>query len=258
MIEVRDLCFSYSKKVLENVNFVIRKGEMVFLLGPNGSGKTTLLKCLAGLLKPKGAVLVENVDIKKMTKSDLAKTFGYVPQRGEVSHLSVFDVVLLGRKPYMSWEPKEEDYRIVEEVLEIFGLGELATRRLTELSGGELQLVLIARAFAQRPKFILLDEPTNNLDIKNQIRVMNLLKEAVREMKISAIITTHDLNLAANFADSVILLKNGRIFVSGGLEVLRSDVVKEVYGLDVEIVRVNGRIVILPLVEFSARRFLAH
>ncbi|MET1123870.1 MAG: ABC transporter ATP-binding protein [Archaeoglobaceae archaeon] len=246
MIEIKALSFSYnSKEILKDLCLEIPRGEMVFLLGPNGSGKTTLLKCIAGILKPKGAVLVEKRDLAKLPRSEIAKIFGYVPQRGEISHLTVFDVILLGRKPYMGWEPKEEDYKAVEEVIKIFELENLATRKLTELSGGELQLVLIARAFAQNPRYILLDEPTNNLDIRNQIAVMKLLKMAVREKGMSAVVTTHELNLAANFANRIVMLKNGRIFASGGVEVLNEENIKAVYGVDVEIVRLRGRMAVI-------------
>lgn len=248
MIKIENLSFSYnSKRILDNLSLSIPSGEMIFLLGPNGSGKTTLLKCIAGILKPEGVVLIEKKDISKIPKSELAKMLGYVPQRGDVNHLTVFDVILLGRKPHMGWEPSEEDYRAVEEVIETFQLRHLATRKLTELSGGELQLVLIARALAQNPKYILLDEPTNNLDVKNQIKVMKVLKKAVKERRISAIVTTHELNLASIFADRIVMLKNGRIFASGGKEVLTRENIREVYGIDVDVLRHKGKVLIVPL-----------
>jgi len=245
MIEVESLCFSYnSKRILDDLSLSIPRSEMMFLLGPNGSGKTTLLKCIAGILKPEGVVLIEKKDLSKIPKSELAKVLGYVPQRGDVSHLTVFDVILLGRRPHMGWEPKEEDYRVVEEVVRTFQLSNLAMRRLTELSGGELQLVFIARAFAQNPRYILLDEPTNNLDVRNQITVMKVLRRAVKEKGISAVVTTHELNLAAIFADRIVMLKNGRIFASGGKEVLTQENIREVYGIDVEIIEGNGKKVV--------------
>lgn len=245
MIEIENLRFSYnSRRILDDLYLSIPRGEMVFLLGPNGSGKTTLLKCIAGILKPEGAILIEKKDISKIPRYELAKMLGYVPQRGDISYLTVFDVILLGRKPYMGWEPREEDYRAVEEVIETFQLGHLATRKLTELSGGELQLVFIARAFAQNPRYILLDEPTNNLDVRNQITVMKILRRAVKEKGISAVVTTHELNLAAIFADRIVMLKNGRIFASGGKEVLTQENIREVYGIDVEIIEGNGKKVV--------------
>jgi len=248
MIEAKSVTFGYnSKRVLNDIDLEIREGEIVFLLGPNGSGKTTLLKCIAGILKPEGAVFVDGKSLTSVSKRELAKILGYVPQRGEASFLTVFDTILLGRRPHIGWEAKEEDYKIVEEIVRLFGLEDLASRKLNELSGGELQLVLIARAFAQQPKYILLDEPTNNLDLKNQIKVMKLVKKIVREKGISAVISTHDLNIATSFADKVILMKNGRILACGGVEIISEKNIKEVYGVDVKVVKIDGTSLIAPL-----------
>uniref|UniRef100_A0A7C4W4E7 ABC transporter ATP-binding protein n=1 Tax=Geoglobus ahangari TaxID=113653 RepID=A0A7C4W4E7_9EURY len=248
MIEVKNLFFGFnSKRVLEDINLEIREGEMVFLLGPNGSGKTTLLRCIAGILKPEGAVYIEGKSLRSISRTELAKILGYVPQRGEISFLTVFDAVLLGRKPHIGWEAKEEDYRVVEEIIRLFGLENLASRKLNELSGGELQLVLIARALAQQPKYILLDEPTNNLDIRNQVGIMKILRRIVRERNISTVITTHDLNLAVSFADRVVLIKNGRVFAQGGVEVINEKNVREVYGVNVRVIRMDGTLLIAPL-----------
>jgi len=195
MIKVQNLRFAYnSKEILKGIDFEIKKGEMFFIVGPNGSGKSTLLKCLNGILKPKGVVFIGKNELCKLSKSEVARIMGYVPQRSEVNYLTVFDTILLGRKPYMRWGISEKDVEIVNKVIDMLGLNELAFRRLTQLSGGELQKVIIARALAQEPKIILLDEPTNNLDLKNQIEVMRILEKIVKEQGISAIITMHDLN----------------------------------------------------------------
>ncbi|OYT34708.1 iron ABC transporter ATP-binding protein [Archaeoglobales archaeon ex4484_92] len=252
MIKVRSITFGYnSKKVLDEINLEIRRGEIVVLLGPNGSGKTTLLKCIAGILKPEGAVYVDGKSITSVSRKELAKVIGYVPQRGDVSFLTVFDTILLGREPHIGWETREEDYKITEEIIRIFGLEDLASRKLNEISGGELQLVLIARAFAQQPKYILLDEPTNNLDLRNRIKVVGILKSFVRKRNMSAIIAMHDLNLASLYADRILMIKNGRIFASGGIEVLNKENIKAIYGVDVEVVRMNGKVVILPAIEIQ-------
>jgi len=241
MIEVRSLYYSYnSKPVIQDLEFEAERGEFVFILGPNGSGKTTLLKCMAGILKPKGAVLVEKVSIDRLSGRDLARKLAYVPQRSDSGFLTVYDVVLLGRRPYMGFSPSDEDYRIVEDVLSLLDLKKFSYRRINELSGGELQKVMIARALAQKPKILLLDEPTNNLD------VMKLLRKIADEKEISVISTMHDLNLAAIFADKIVMLKNGRIFASGGKEVLTQENIKEVYGIEVEVLRHNGRVLIVP------------
>ncbi|MEM0203943.1 MAG: ABC transporter ATP-binding protein [Archaeoglobaceae archaeon] len=247
MLEVKGLGYSYGKRdVLREIAFSLTEGEMLFILGPNGSGKTTLLKCLNKILKPRGSIYVEGIDLRKLSPLEVARKFSYVPQRSDVSALTVFDAILLGRKPYVRWEVSEEDIRIVEETIKMLKIEHLALRRLNELSGGELQLVLIARAFAQQPKYLLLDEPTNNLDIKNQIEVMSLVKKAVKEKSVSAIVTMHDINLALNFAEKILLLKNGEVFAFGGREVINEEILDAVYGLRAEVVRYDGRVVVVP------------
>ncbi|MEM0350491.1 MAG: ABC transporter ATP-binding protein [Archaeoglobaceae archaeon] len=247
MLEVEKLSYKYgNREVLENIAFSVKKGEMLFILGPNGSGKTTLLKCLNRILKPNGAVYIEKVDLRKIPQAEIAKIFGYVPQRGEINSLTVFDAILLGRRPYIKWNVSDRDIEVVEETIKMLKIEHLALKRLNELSGGELQLVLIARAFAQEPKFLLLDEPTNNLDIRNQIEVMRLVKKAVKEREISAIVTMHDLNLALNYAEKVLLLKNGKIFAFGGKEVVNEETIREVYGVKAEIIKLDGKMIIIP------------
>ncbi len=247
MLEVENLIYSYGQKdVLKEIAFSLGEGETLFIIGPNGSGKTTLLKCLNGILKPKGAIFVDKLDFSKLSQKEIAKRFGYVPQRGEISFLTVFDAILLGRKPHIEWEASERDIKIVEDTIKMLKIEHLALRRLNELSGGELQLVLIARAFAQQPKYLLFDEPTNNLDIRNQIEVMRLIKNAVKERGISAIVTMHDINLALNYAEKVLVLKDGKVFAFGGRECINEEVLNAVYGIRAEIVRYDGRILFLP------------
>lgn len=247
MLRVEELRYSYGKKdVLRKITFSLDKGEILFILGPNGSGKTTLLKCLNKILRPQGAIYVENVDLKKLSPLEVAKKFGYVPQRGEISALTVFDAILLGRRPYLKWEMSEEDLRVVEDTVKMLKIEHLTLRRLNELSGGELQLVLIARAFAQQPRFLLLDEPTNNLDIKNQIEVMKLVKGAVKERKICAVVTAHDINLALNFAEKILLLKNGEVFAFGDKEIISAETIMAVYGIRAEILRYNSKTLLVP------------
>uniref|UniRef100_A0A7C3MCQ1 ABC transporter ATP-binding protein n=1 Tax=Archaeoglobus fulgidus TaxID=2234 RepID=A0A7C3MCQ1_ARCFL len=246
MITVKNLSFSYKEPVLNDLNFEAKEGEVIFILGPNGSGKTTLLRCIAGILKPKGAVLIENMSLNDFSRKELAKRIAYVPQRGDTGFLTVFDVILLGRKPYMGFGPSYEDYRIVKEVISLLNLERLAFRRINELSGGELQKVMIARALAQKPRILLLDEPTNNLDVKNQIEILSLIRKIARESNISVISTMHDLNLASLYADRILMIKNGKIFASGGIEILNRENIKAVYGIDVEVIRMNGKVVILP------------
>ncbi|MEM4690107.1 MAG: ABC transporter ATP-binding protein [Archaeoglobaceae archaeon] len=247
MLEVESLTYSYGKRdVLKDIAFSLERGEMLFIIGPNGSGKTTLLKCLNGILKPKGSIYVEKINLNKLNPLEIAKKMGYVPQRGEISFLTVFDAILLGRKPHIKWEVSEKDVKIVEETIKMLKIEHLALRKLNELSGGELQLVLIARALAQQPRYLLLDEPTNNLDIKNQIEVMRLVKTAVKDKGISAIVTVHDINLALNYAEKVLVLKDGKIFAFGERDVINEDIISAVYGIKAEILKYDGRILFIP------------
>lgn len=248
MITVKDLRFSYgSRMVLDGVDLQVLPGEMLFILGPNGSGKSTLLKCMAGILKPRGAVYIGEEDLLKLSRGRVARSVGYLPQREGANELTVFEAVLLGRKPHMGWGPGRRDFEVVRRVIRMLGLEHLSLRRLTQLSGGELQKVLIARALAQEPKVILLDEPTASLDVRSQIEVMNLLRRIVRDTGVSAVVTTHDLNLASVYADRIVILSQGRIVASGGLEVLNSENVAEAYGVNLKIVYFDGRPVVIPV-----------
>ncbi len=247
MLEVEGIRYEYGKRpVLREIAFSLSRGEMLFILGPNGSGKTTLLKCLNNILKPRGSIYVDGVDLRKLSPLEVARKFGYVPQRGEIRSLNVFDAILLGRKPYVKWEVSEEDIRIVENTIKMLKIEHLALRRINELSGGELQLVLIARALAQQPRYLLLDEPTNNLDIRNQLEVMNLLRKAVKENGISAIVTMHDINLAINFAEKILMLRDGEVFAFGGRDVINKDTLMAVYGIRAEVVKYDGRVFVVP------------
>jgi iron complex transport system ATP-binding protein len=248
MMRVESLRFAYnSREVLNGIGFEIKSGEMLFIIGPNGSGKSTLLKCLNGILKPKGAVYIGKNELSKLSRNEIAKWIGYVPQRGEINHLTVFDTILLGRKPHIKWGITEKDIEVVERVIKILGIDSLSFRRLAELSGGELQKVIIARALAQEPKILLLDEPTNNLDLKNQIEVMKILSEIVKKQGISAIVTMHDLNIASLYADRIIMLKGGRVISAGGTEVLNPENIEKVYGIKVSVIKHNGK----PLIVLS-------
>lgn len=247
MIRIRDVSFSYNGfPVLRDISLVIGMGEVTFILGPNGSGKTTLLRCMAGILRPEGAVYVEELNIAKTRPEDVARRVAYVPQRTESPPLTVFDTVLLGRKPHIRTGVGERDLRVVEMVMEELGIERLATRRLTELSGGELQKVAIARAIAQEPRVLLLDEPTNNLDLRSQHEVMKTIRRLVRKRGISAVITSHDLSIAGMYADRIVMVKDGGIYGIGGRELLNAETIGEVYGMEVEVHEVNGKVVVLP------------
>ncbi|MDR3206685.1 MAG: ABC transporter ATP-binding protein, partial [Candidatus Methanoplasma sp.] len=202
-LDVDGVCFSYrGVRALDDVSFKAEKGEVVALLGPNGAGKTTLLKCLNRILEPGGgAVAVDGVDMHGLSLRGAAKQMGYVAQRGETSRTTVFDAVLLGRRPYIEWGVGENDLRITERILKTTGLDRMALRYIDEISGGEYQMVQIARALAQQPKVLLMDEPTSSLDIANQHMVMRLVRNVVKRNDMVAVITMHDLNLAVRYSD---------------------------------------------------------
>lgn len=248
-ISVAGLKFNYPHHpVLQDVSFHLKKGQVLAVLGINGAGKTTLLKCLNKILSPqKGSILVDGKDIRQMTRKEVAKILGYVPQRFAEESLSVFDAVLLGRKPYIRWGATDQDYQVVEKVLKLMHLEEIALRPLSELSGGEAQKVVIARALAQEPKLLLLDEPVSNLDLKNQIEVMSLIQQVVKNQEISAIMAIHDLNLALRFADLFLLLKNGKVHTLADAASITPQVIYEVYGVQVMLQKFNGYPIVIVL-----------
>ncbi|WP_457742739.1 ABC transporter ATP-binding protein [Thermococcus sp.] len=246
MIETRNLRFSYgSREVLKGIDFEAGEGEFVAILGPNGAGKSTLLRCLAGILKCDG-VFLKDRPIGDYERRELSKVLAYVPQRIEPGFLTVFDTVLLGRRPYMGLTPSEKDLRVVEEALKRLGIEDLALKRTNEISGGELQKVSIARALAQEPEILLMDEPTNNLDLKSQLEVMRIARELSREGK-TVITVMHDVNLALRFARRFVFIKGGRKVADGNLEVLSEELFEEVYGVKVEIGEIRGVPVVVPL-----------
>ena len=250
-LEVKGVRFSYkSAPVLKDVCLEVGDGEMVSLVGPNGSGKTTLLKCIARILKPKkGVILLNGDELGKISSKELARILGYVPQSSPSSFpLTVFETVLLGRKPYIRWRLSRRDKDIVLNTLRLMELDGLALRMFNELSGGERQKVLIARALAQEPEVLLLDEPTSSLDLRHQIEVLQLISDIVRERKLAAIMAIHDLNLASMFSDKIIMLKEGKIYAAGkGEEVLNPENIWEVYGVRVMVSYDPGRPHIIPL-----------
>ncbi|MEW5932741.1 MAG: ABC transporter ATP-binding protein [Bacillota bacterium] len=241
--------FSYdSRPALRGVTLSVDSGELFFILGNNGAGKTTLLRCLNGILRPrKGTVLVEGEDLLPLGRREVARRLGYVAQRHETARFTVFDAVLMGRKPHINWGPAPRDLEVVTGVLRVLGLEGLSLRYLDELSGGELQKVVIARALAQEPRVLLLDEPTSNLDLKNQLEVLKLVRRVARESGIAVLIVMHDLNLALRFGDKFLLLKDGTVFACGGMEVLTPENIAAVYGVPVAVERAGGVPVVVPL-----------
>jgi len=251
LLSVKDLSFSYGPGqplALSAVSLDIAAGTVTALLGPNGSGKTTLLNLVLGWLLPsEGRVEVAGKPLDAHTRRELSRTIGLVPQDEHVTfELDVLEYVLLGRAPYLDFleTPGDEDRRLALLALEAVGLSGLADRSIAALSGGERQLVILARALAQEPAILLLDEPMSHLDIANTRRILEVLADMKKKGK-TILFTTHDPNLAAA-ADVAVLLKGGRILADGpSASTLNERNLKSTYGVGVKVVMLDGHPVIL-------------
>lgn len=248
VLQVTDLNFSHGDNhVLRGIDFEVQNNELIAVLGVNGAGKSTLLKCVNKILKlDSGSISITSRDITDLQLLELSKLVSYVPQFVYSSFpMNVFDVVLLGRRPHINWRISEDDLERVSETLRYLQLEDFAFRRFDKLSGGERQRVIIAKAISQDPVLFLLDEPTSDLDLKNQIDVMKKLKLLASadnsNSPKSALIAIHDINMAARFADKIILLHEGKIRQFGTpKEVLTEENIAEVFGVTCDIVHGKG------------------
>ena len=239
MIDVRSVSFRYRKDwVLQDLSFEVKRGEFVGVIGPNGSGKTTLLKILYRLLSPQqGEVLYSGEPLKRMSRREIAKKIAVVTQEAySLFPFRVIEVVLMGRSPYLGLQvfEGERDLAIAKKAMAWTEILPLAERSIDELSGGERKRVFIAKALAQEPEVILLDEPTANLDIHHQIEFLDLILGLNREKGLTILMATHDINLASEFCDRLILLRQGGIFKTGlPAEVITEENMEQVYGCEV-------------------------
>lgn len=248
MIQVENLSFSYgSHSILRNVSFFLEQGECVAVLGNNGAGKSTLVSCISRLRRPSsGSVLIDGVPVSQMTRNELAQQVSYVAQKNELAHTTVFDAVLLGRKPHMKWGPSDVDYDVAEHALRAVGMEDCRLRYVNQLSGGEQQKIMLARAIAQEPKLMLLDEPTSNLDPRNQYESMELIRHCAHDHHIAVLVVIHDLNLALRFCDRFLFLKDGAVFASGGQEAVTSENIQAVYGMEATVEQFDGIPMVIP------------
>lgn len=249
MLRAEGIRFGYKKKpVLEGIDLHVDSGELCSVLGNNGAGKSTLLKCLLGVLCPgDGVILIDGDDSGSLNRRETARRMAYVAQQGDrTAGMTVFDAVLMGRRPHITWGVTDHDLDIAQDIIEALGLRDLALRYIDELSGGEAQKVMIARALAQEPGILLLDEPTSNLDMKNQIDVMRTVRQAVEERDIAAIIAIHDINLALRFSDKFLLLEGGSVLAYGGREVINAENIERTYGVEVSTESIDDRMLIVP------------
>ena len=235
-VETLNLSCGYDAKfVLKDINFKIEKNELIGVIGPNGSGKTTLIRAMTKILKlQEGNVCFDGIDINKLGFRDLAKKVAVVSQSYDTDFdMTVEDFVLLGRIPYrraFQFLETETDLKIAEQAMQLTDTLHFKERLLSELSAGERQLVFIARALAQEPELLLLDEPTSHLDIAHQVKILGLIRKLNRQNQISVIIILHDLNLAGEYCDRLMLMNTGCIYKFGSpQEVLTYQNIEEVY-----------------------------
>ena len=255
-IEMQDVSIGYGHKaVLKGLTFQVSPGEMVGLIGPNGCGKSTVIRALSHIILPySGKILLNGQDVNRLSRRDLARLLAVVPQMPLLpSAFTAFEIVLMGRNPHLGLLQYEgpEELSIAWQAMEKTGTQSLAERRVSELSGGEIQSLLITRALAQETKAILLDEPTANLDIGRQVEILDLIKSLCRNSNLAVLAALHDLNLATQYCDQLVLINNGRIHAEGTpSEVITAENIAAVYGAESCVYEhpVNG----LPCVLLSA------
>ncbi len=240
-VKISDLCFAYGKKgreILHGINCEFHENSMTAILGPNGCGKTTLAKCINKINIPSsGDILFDDKSINEYSRHEIAKMIGYVPQFSNARLVgTVMEFVLLGRRQFIGWSVRDEDIQAVAEVLEKLHISDLSEKNYGELSGGQKQKVLVARALMQKSEMYLFDEPTSNLDIKNELEIMNLGRRIVDEEGKSVAMVVHDLNMALHYADYVVIMKDGNIVKEGSSrDVITAETVKDVYDVKTKI-----------------------
>jgi iron complex transport system ATP-binding protein len=250
-IRLDNIRFSYNKgnSVLKGVSFEVDPGRCTALIGPNASGKSTLLKCLIGILKPDGNIYLDEAKHTEFKRGEIVKQIGFLPQdNGSRALITVYEMVLLGRLQSLTWKVSPRDHQLTERVMNEIGIAHLAARYLNELSGGQRQLVSFAQTLTREPSVLLLDEPTNSLDLQHEFELMETVKTIAQKKGITTLITLHDLNLAARFADRLVVLKDGKIIANGRPEdVLTEGLIETVYGVNAKILKQDGFIQVFPI-----------
>lgn len=250
MLKVDNLSFGYEKgkkNILNDISFELSQGQFLAILGNNGAGKSTLMKCINRIFQPQsGSVTIDGTDISQLNRKELAQKIAYVAQNNHPTHTLVYDAIMLGRKPYIKWGITQNDEKAVEKVMDMLNLNDFATRYLDELSGGEVQKVMLARALAQEPEFLLLDEPTSNLDPNNQHEMLHVISKIRNDENIGAAIIIHDLNHAMSHCDRFLFLKDSKVYSFGGVETVTAESIGDVYNLRVDIITHKGYRIIVP------------
>ena len=247
MLQAREVTFEYrpSSPVLRGVSLSAAAGRLVCILGPNGSGKTTLLRCLLGALRPaSGTILLDGGSLRGYSRRALARTMAYVPQFPTSAFaFTVEELVLMGRFAHtgLLGLAGQHDVAVARQAMIMTDTLAFADRTLEELSGGESQRVMIARALAQQPQVMLLDEPTSHLDVKNQLAIYRMMVRLAHEWPMAVVAVSHEVNLAARFADAMVLMRDGAVVASGApAEVVRADVLRKTYDVEVELIETGA------------------
>lgn len=246
IFDVRNISFSYDDEtIFSDISFSISKGDVLCILGPNGTGKTTLIKCLNGLHDiDSGEILINGENMKRLSFKQISKHIGYIPQSHVPSFpFKVFDVVLMGRAPYLNLTefPKDEDKKIALDALKTLGIEDLKDKEYTNLSGGERQLVFLARVLCQKPDILILDEPTSHLDFGNQIRLLEIIDNLAKS-GLSIIMSSHFPDHAFLSSTKVAIMKN-KHFIDFGApdDVVTEDNLKKAYSIDVKLIELDNR-----------------
>lgn len=253
ILEINDASFSYGgNDIFNEINFNISKGDIFCILGPNGAGKTTLLKCLNKLQDlDKGEIILNGTSLKSLSFSQIAKSIGYIPQ-GHIPTFpfSVFDVVLMGRSPYIDFtdSPQEKDFKIAEKTLKMLNISDMSDREYTKLSGGEKQLVFLARVLTQDPDLLILDEPTSHLDFGNQIKFLEIIENLAKK-GLAIVMSSHFPDHTFLGVNKVGIMKNKKFIALGHpSQVVNKINLKKAYGIDIELVNFSeNRKICVPL-----------
>ncbi|MBK9152030.1 MAG: ABC transporter ATP-binding protein [Saprospiraceae bacterium] len=247
-VEIQNIAFSFGEhEVIRGISHTFEPGKLSVIMGRNGSGKTTMVRCITKNLRPqKGRIYIDNKDINSYDHENLARKIALVTQgSNSVFGASVFETILTGRLPYMTWAPGPEDYNIVDKVIEKLSLHHLIKKNINEISGGERQKVFIARALAQKTPIIVLDEPITYLDLKHQLEIMTVMKNLATE-GYNIIMVGHDLNLSLKYADGFLFLHNGAGRYTESKEEINESFIESVYGVRMKAVDYYGSNYYIP------------
>lgn len=258
MLEICNLSFGYgSQPILRNINLTFHPGKMTAVIGPNATGKSTLLKCISGILRGQGNILIDGKNVKNLKAQDMANQISFLSQEGSGKPvLSVFEVVLLGKVHSLSLKVNDVEVNCVLKILRQLGIEDLASRNIGELSGGQRQMVFIALALVREPGILLLDEPTTSLDLSRELEMLELIKKLTITRNMTTVVTLHELDMAARFADEIVVLSNGEVYATGPpAAVLTSSMLRTVYQVKAAILQTSDGVShVMVISSIKARR----